>query len=83
MVMGKTKVGTLNEILATRAKMSFPYRFNISSRKTVNEILDIEKWCKNNCKGVWRSNMVYNTYFQFELDNDALMFSLKWASVIN
>jgi hypothetical protein len=40
------------------------------------EYLNMEEWCKQNCKG--RYHIVYVCWF-FENDNDALGFKLVWG----
>ena len=77
--MVKTKISTLNEILATRAKMRFPHRvdFDIIGY----QLLPVMKqWCEENCKRVWRCEHFSALYFQFENDYDAMMFMLKWGT---
>lgn len=78
MIRANTKMGTLNDILATREKMNFPHRINLTHTSNHS---DMKEWCKNNCKGAWRANIGFAIYFQFEDSTDALMFSLKWGSV--
>lgn len=38
-------------------------------------------WCKENCKAAWYSSPAYvdQCYIEFEDDEDALMFALKWS----
>lgn len=76
-MIAQTRIGTLNEILATREKMKFSHRINLSSDKNYKEM---STWCHENCKGIWRGNNWSATYFQFDDSDDALMFSLKWGS---
>jgi len=77
--MGGTKVATIGEVLATRARAVFPYRINFKSsglhKSSTDEIL-----CDNNCKSIWRNEQVHAIYFQFENDYDATMFMLRWGS---
>ena len=78
MVMAKTKIASLNELLATRARAVFPYRINFN--KVGYETLPLMKsWCEENCNGIWRNEQVHAIYFQFENDYDAMMFMLKWG----
>jgi hypothetical protein len=79
MVTGKTKVTTLNEILATRARAMFPYRINFAT-VGYQVFPKMEGWCENNCKGLWRCEKFHALYFQFENDHDATMFMLRWGS---
>jgi len=78
MVMAKTKVATLNELLATRARAVFPYRVNFNNI-THNQIEEMAVWCINNCRGLWREEHHHALYFQFEDDYDAMMFMLKFG----
>jgi hypothetical protein len=76
--MAKTKVGSLNELLATRARAVFPYRVNFNNI-TRNQIEEMASWCINNCQGLWREEHYHALYFQFEDDYDAMMFMLKFG----
>jgi hypothetical protein len=79
MVMAGTKVSTLGELLATRARAVFPYRINF---QTVGyKTLPVMKsWCEDNCKSIWRCESTHALYFQFEDDYDATMFMLRWGT---
>jgi len=78
MVMAKTKVASLNELLATRARAVFPYRVNFN-QITVAQVEEMAVWCINNCRGLWRVEHYHALYFQFEDDYDAMMFMLKFG----
>ena len=78
MVMAGTKVATLSELLATRARAVFPYRVNFN-QITVAQVEEMAVWCINNCRGLWREEHHYALYFQFEDDYDAMMFMLKFG----
>lgn len=78
MVMAKTKVGSLNDILSTRSRATFPYRVNFDAMKRT-QIEEMAVWCINNCKGLWREEHYHAFYFQFEDDFDATMFMLKFG----
>jgi hypothetical protein len=78
MAMAKTKVATLNELLATRARAVFPYRVNFN-HIPVAQVEEMAVWCINNCAGLWREEHVHALYFQFENDYDAMMFMLKFG----
>jgi len=78
MVMAGTKVATLNNILATRAKMVYPYRVNFDGI-THNQIQEMSVWCINNCKDIWREVHYHALYFQFADERDAMMFMLKFG----
>lgn len=77
-MQAKTKVGTLHEILASRARATFRYRVNFE-QSSMKNIDDMILWCKENCKDLWRANNDYITYFQFADDYDATMFMLRWG----
>jgi hypothetical protein len=77
--MVKTKVATLNELLATRARAVFPYRVNFDKLGYENLPL-MKSWCENNCKSIWRCESTHALYFQFEDDYDATMFMLRWST---
>ena len=79
MVTDKTKVTTLNEILATRARAIFPYRINFDVIDYHN-LSDMKQWCEDNCKGIWRCEHFHALYFQFSDDYDATMFMLRWGT---
>ena len=79
MVTDKTKVATLNDILATRARMMFPYRINFDVIG-YQMLPEMKQWCDDNCKGVWRCEHFHALYFQFENDYDATMFMLRWGA---
>lgn len=75
----KTKIGNMNEILATRSRSVFKYRINFltigyDKRHVMN------RWCEENCEGLWHSETYYSLYWQFELEQDAMMFMLRWAT---
>ncbi len=75
-MMAGTKVATLGQLLATRARATFPYRVNFDDQVST---LKMESWCTANCKGIWRSHTEYATYYQFQEDTDAIMFMLKFG----
>jgi hypothetical protein len=79
MVMVKTKIATLGELLATRARAVFPYRINFQSLG-YNNIDQMKEWCETNCNGLWRTETFHAIYWQFENDYDATMFMLRWGS---
>jgi hypothetical protein len=73
------KVGSVNEILATRARATFSHRINFD---TVGyEILPkMKAWCEENCVSIWRCESYHALYFQFENERDASMFMLRWGT---
>jgi len=78
MVMAKTKVGTIDEVLSTRVRAVFPYRVNFD-QINVAQIEEMAVWCINNCRALWREEHYHALYFQFEDDYDAMMFMLKFG----
>jgi hypothetical protein len=78
MVMAKTKVASLNELLETRARAVFPYRVNFN-QITVAQVEEMAVWCINNCKELWREEHYHALYFQFTDERDAMMFMLKFG----
>lgn len=76
--MAGTKISTLDNILATRAKIIYPYRVNFDNI-THNQIEEMAVWCINNCKEIWREEHYYALYFQFTDERDAMMFMLKFG----
>ena len=76
--MAGTKVATLSELLATRARAVFPHRVNFN-QITVAQVEEMAVWCINNCRGLWREEHHHALYFQFENDYDAMMFMLKFG----
>ena len=77
--VNKHMVGSINEILATRARATFSHRINFEAvgYKTLPKM---KTWCDENCQGLWRNEQVHALYFQFENDRDATMFMLRWGT---
>ncbi len=73
------KIASIQEVLATRVRATFPYRINFINIG-YETLPKMELWCEEKCEGLWRSSKVHALYFQFELDRDATMFMLRWAS---
>jgi len=80
-MQAKTRVGSLSEILASRARATFRYRVNFEQTSMKN-IDDMTLWCKENCKDIWRCESYHALYFQFADDYDATMFMLRWGGAI-
>jgi hypothetical protein len=72
------KIASINDILATRARATFSHRINFDKIELDN-VDTMRKWCEQNCQGIWRCEVYYALYFQFELDTDATMFMLRWG----
>ena len=77
--LSKTKIGNVREILATRARATFPYRINFDTIDYTN-LPKMKEWCEEKCEGLWRNEQYYALYFQFELERDATMFMLRWGT---
>lgn len=77
--MAGTKVSTLGELLATRARAVFPYRINFN-KVDYSNLESMRHWCNKNCKSLWRCESYHALYFQFEDDYDATMFMLRWST---
>jgi hypothetical protein len=41
---------------------------------------EMNRWCEEMCHGAWHSETTFAIYWQFELEQDATMFMLKWGS---
>ena len=79
MGLAKTKISTLDDILATRVKMAWPYRIDFHPDSGVHTQWEpMKQWCEINCKGRWNVEGTHALYFQFDNDRDATMFMLKW-----
>jgi hypothetical protein len=76
--MAKTRIATLDELLATRARAVFPYRINFDWIG-YSRLPEMKAWCENSCKGIWRYESTHALYFQFSDDYDATMFMLRWG----
>jgi hypothetical protein len=76
--MAKTRIATLNELLATRTRAVFPYRINFDWIGYAR-LPEMRAWCENSCKGIWRCESTHALYFQFSDDYDATMFMLRWG----
>lgn len=72
------KVGSVNEILATRSRATFSYRINFET-VGYEALPKMKSWCEDNCRGLWRCQTVHALYFQFDNDYDATMFMLKFG----
>lgn len=79
MPLAKTKIGTLNDILASRSRSVFSHRINFDTVGYDN-IPKMKEWCEQNCSSLWRCEIYYALYFQFEDEKDATMFMLRWGS---
>lgn len=73
------RVASVNETLATRSRATFAYRINF---KTIgfNNKDPMNEWCEQRCQGLWKSETFFAIYWQFELESDAIMFYLRWAT---
>jgi hypothetical protein len=73
------KVGSVNEILATRSRATFSYRINFDNIRLGN-VEKMNRWCEDNCQGLWRAETYHALYFQFAEERDATMFMLRWGT---
>jgi hypothetical protein len=77
--VNKHMIGSINEILSTRSRATFNYRINFDNIKLGN-VKKMNDWCEEKCQGIWRSETYHALYFQFELEQDATMFMLRWGT---
>lgn len=68
----------LEQLMSTRARSEYRYQITIGGPKDIRHIADMDLWCSKNCKGKWKVNSVFLCYYQFEEEQDAVMFTLKW-----
>jgi len=73
------RIGSVQEILATRARATFSHRVNFDNIR-MNNLDPMRDWCSANCTGLWRCEATHALYFQFEESRDATMFMLRWGS---
>lgn len=73
------KVGSVSEILATRARATFSHRINFDSIAYLN-VDSMKWWCEENCQGLWRAETHHALYWQFAEERDATMFMLRWGT---
>jgi hypothetical protein len=73
------KTATIEEILATRYRVDYRYRVNFDVVGYSNKNL-MNQWCEERCRGRWRSETHFALYWQFEDENDAMMFNLRWGT---
>ena len=76
--LGKTQIGSVQEILATRARATFSYRINFD-QVGYTTLPKMKEWCEEKCQGLWRCESFHALYFQFEQERDATMFMLRWG----
>lgn len=72
------KVGSVNEILATRARATFSHRVNFEA-VGYETLPEMKAWCEEHCEGLWRCESIHALYFQFAQERDAMLFMLKWS----
>jgi hypothetical protein len=57
--------------------------FKIPTDNWITYLIDHERklnaWCKENCAGEWRRNHRDVGFYEFELEEDATLFALKWS----
>lgn len=69
----------LGEVLATRARASFPYRINFNKIDYSN-LQPMKEWLAENCKDIYRFELTHAIYVQFAEERDATMFMLRWGT---
>lgn len=77
--MEKLRIASVREIMSTRARATYSHRVNFQT-VGYTTVHDMNRWCEDHCSGLWRSETVHAVYWQFELERDALVFTLKWAT---
>ena len=75
----KLKTASLDEVMLTRARSIFSHRINFDYVSLENKH-EMNNWCEQNCKGIWRSENYFALYWQFTDDYDATMFMLRWGN---
>ena len=78
-LIAKTKIANLREVLSTRTRQTFPYRINFN-QVSIADLAEMKNWCEEKCNGVWHCESYHALYFQFENDHDAMLFNLKFGS---
>lgn len=73
------KLASLNQIMATRSRATFSHRINFNT-VGYSTLPKMKEWCEENCRGLWRNEQVHAIYWQFEDEQDAMMFMLRWGS---
>ena len=75
----KLKTASLNEVMLTRAREIWSYRINFDYVSLENK-KEMNHWCEQNCRGIWRSENYFALYWQFTDEQDATMFMLRWGT---
>lgn len=70
---------SLEEVLATRMRATFPYRINFQKVDYYN-LEPMKDWLAKNCKGSYNFELVHAIYVQFVEEQDATMFMLRWGN---
>jgi len=73
------KISNIQEIMATRSRATFSHRISFEQISYTN-IDPMRDWCSKNCDGLWRCETIHAIYWQFELEQEAMMFMLRWGS---
>jgi hypothetical protein len=73
------KLASLNQTMATRSRATFSHRINFDTI-SYSVLPVMKQWCEDNCRGLWRNEQVHAIYWQFEDEQDAMMFMLRWGS---
>jgi hypothetical protein len=75
----KLKTASLDEVMLTRSRSIFSHRINFQYVSLENKH-QMNHWCEEKCKGIWRSENYFALYWQFTDDYDATMFMLRWGN---
>lgn len=58
--------------------MTWAHRINFNNLLS-SDLTEMKEWCNNHCKGIWRCSEYPALYFQFDKDQDAMMFTMKFG----
>jgi hypothetical protein len=72
------RIASVQEIMATRARATFSHRINFQTIGYDN-LDQMREWCHRTCQGLWRCETHHALYWQFEEEQDATMFMLRWG----
>lgn len=73
------KISRIEHVLATRSRATFSHRINFQTVGYDN--LDaMREWCHEHCQRLWRCETQHALYWQFEDEQDAMMFMLRWGT---
>lgn len=64
--------------MSTRARSVYRHQVTMGSYIDIGKVAEMDVWCSKNCQGKWHVNTAFVCYYQFEEEQDAIMFTLKW-----